>query len=282
VVLRAGNRSRRVELLGMPPRSELHPLLDARLRRIPLPPQGLLLSERLATVLGASAGDVLWLEVREGARREEAVVVAGVVDERVGLSAYMDLGALNRLLGEGPVLSAALLTVDARHEAELYARLEATPGVAGVTLKRAGVRTFTETFSRLLLVFSGILTAFGSVIVVGVVYNGARVLLAERERELASLRVLGFTRREISALLLGELGVQLVAGIPVGLLFGYGLAALSTSVMGPETLRIPLLITPGTYVFTVGVVALAGALSALLVRRQLDRLDLVAVLKTRE
>nr|WP_225937652.1 ABC transporter permease [Myxococcus sp. RHSTA-1-4] len=282
VALRAGSRSRRVELLGLPRDSRLHPLLDARLRRVPLPSEGVLLSERLATRLGARAGDVLRVEVLEGNRRERSVRVAGVVDEPLGFAAYMDTGALHRLLGEGPALSVALLTVDPRHERTLYARLEELPTVAGVTLKRALVDTLHETFFRVLLVFSGILTAFGSVIVVGVVYNGARLLVAEKERELASLRVLGFTRREISTVLLGELAVVLVAGIPLGLAFGYGLAALALTVMGPETMRIPLVIAPGTYAFTGVAVAVAGGLSALLVRRRLDRLDLVAVLKTRE
>ncbi len=282
VLLRAGNRSRRVELLGLPVHSRLHPLWGTGPRPLELPAEGLLLSERLATGLGVRVGDRLRMQVLEGAWREESVEVAGVVDEYVGLSAYMDVRTLNRLMAEGPTLSAAWLKVDPRQEAALYARLKATPAVGAVTLKHAILRVFDETFGQVLLVFSGFLTAFGAVIAFGVVYNGARILLAEKERELASLRVLGFTRREISGRLLGELGLQVVVGIPVGLVLGYGLAAFSITVMGPETLRIPLVITPRTYAFVAAAVAISGALSALLVRRKLDRLDLVAVLKMRE
>ncbi|MBN1204328.1 MAG: ABC transporter permease [Myxococcaceae bacterium] len=282
VLVRAGGRSRRVELLGLPARSRLHPLWGSGPRPMELPPEGLMLSERLATLLGVRAGERVRVQVLEGAWREESMEVAGVVDEYVGLSAYMEVGALNRLMAEGPTLSAALLKVDPRHEAELYARLKDTPAVGVVTLKHAMLRVFDETFGQVLLVFSGLLTAFGAVIAFGVVYNGARILLAEKERELASLRVLGFTRREISARLLGELGLQVAVGIPVGLVLGYGLAAFSITVMGPETLRIPLIISPRTYALVAGAVMVSGALSALLVRRRLDRLDLVAVLKMRE
>jgi len=281
-VLSAGNKRRRVEVLGLPRRAGLHPLMTRDRGRVDLPPGGVVLSERLARWLGVGVGAHVAIEVLEGPRPRRDVVVASVVDELIGLSAYMDIDALNRLMGEGPSVTAALLKVDRAAEPRLYAALKERPAVAAVTIKRALTEMFNDLMSRVILAFSGLLSAFASVIVFGVVYNSARILLAERAWELASLRVLGFTRREIAALLLGELAAQLVAGLPIGLLLGYILALISVHVMGPEAMTIPLVINARTYLLTVALVAAAGLASAVLARRRVDRLDLVAVLKTRE
>jgi putative ABC transport system permease protein len=281
-VLSSGLRRRRVELLGLPRTADLHPLLTVGRGRVELPPGGVVLSERLATRLGVATGERVAVELLEGPRPRRDVAIVSVVDELIGMSAYMDRAALNQLMDEGPSVTAALVQIDPSQERALYRALKDRPAVAGVTIKRALKQTFEQLMGRIMLVFSGLLTLFASVIVFGVVYNSARILLAERAWELASLRVLGFTRREISELLLGELAVQLVAGIPIGLAFGYALGFLSVHVMGPETMNIPLVITARTYLFTVATVVAAGAASAVLARRRVDRLDLVAVLKTRE
>jgi putative ABC transport system permease protein len=156
------------------------------------------------------------------------------------------------------------------------------PAAAVVIVNRSLLETFRETSGRNILFFTTVLSVFAATIAVGVVYNNARIQLAERAWELASLRVLGFTRGEVSVLLLGELALEIALAIPLGFLAGYGLAALLLVLMRVEMIEFPLIIFPGTYVYAGAVVLAAGAVSALVVRNRIDNLDLVAVLKTRE
>jgi putative ABC transport system permease protein len=194
----------------------------------------------------------------------------------------MRIEELNALLGEGPTVTQALLLVDGTRFAELEAKLAEIPSVAGVGSRAALIQGFREQSAQYLTVMMLIMTAFASVIAAGVVYNNARVAVAERARDLASLRVMGFTRREISTVLLGEMGVQVLLAIPVGLWVGYQLCLGIAGSVDPEQYRLPVVLTSRTYGFAVGVVLLAAAASALVVRRRLDRLDLIGVLKTRE
>jgi putative ABC transport system permease protein len=209
-------------------------------------------------------------------------VLTGVVDDLVGLSAYMDIAALNRLMSEGESISAVALTLDPTQAKAFYARLKEMPQVATVSIKGELLRSFRETNARFLLFFTAIVTAFAAAIAVGVVYNSARIALAERAWELASLRVLGFTRNEVSGLLLGELAIEIALAIPLGLWLGYLLSALIISMISVETISIPVIITSSTYAYAALTILAAGVASALLVRHRVDHLDLVAVLKTRE
>jgi putative ABC transport system permease protein len=227
-------------------------------------------------------GDPVRVVFLEGKRREVAMRVAGTVAEMAGQNAYLPLRELNRLAGEGEVVSFAQLRIDPAAEDTTLRALRDTPAAAGVIVNRSLVRSFRENNARNLLFFTGILSVFASVIAVGVVYNNARIQLAERSWELASLRVLGFTRREVSVLLLGELALEVAAAIPLGLAAGFGLAVLLVELMPHDTMEIPMVILPSTYLYAAGVVAAAGLASALVVRNRIDRLDLVAVLKTRE
>jgi putative ABC transport system permease protein len=205
-----------------------------------------------------------------------------VVEEYMGTSAYMDIDALRRLMREGPSLSGAVVRIDAAATAPLYERLKRTPRVAGVSLKRAAIESFEKTLGETMYVMIAINILFASIIAFGVVYNTARISLAERSRELASLRVLGFTRAEISSILLGELGLVTVVAIPVGLLLGYGMAGLLVLAFNTELYRFPLVVSARTFALAGLTVAVASAVSGLVVRRALDRLDLIGVLKTRE
>jgi len=208
--------------------------------------------------------------------------VAGVVNDMIGLFAYMDINALNRLMNEGESISAVSLTLDPLHADEFYSRVKQMPRVATVVVKGEILRAFRETNARFLLFFTGIVTLFATAIAVGVVYNSARIALAERAWELASLRVLGFTRREVSGLLLGELAIELAAAIPLGLWLGYLLSELIVALIHVETISFPVIITARTYAYSALAILIAGAVSALIVRHRVDHLDLVAVLKTRE
>lgn len=282
VRLRAGHHTYRTAVSGFPPDAKLRQLLDTDLHRVPLPPDGILLSQRLAERLAVKPGDRLMLESLEATRAKREAVVAGVVNDLVGLSAYMDITALNRLMGEGESISAVALTLDPTQAKAFYARLKEMPQVATVSIKGELLRSFRETNARFLLFFTAIVTAFAAAIAVGVVYNSARIALAERAWELASLRVLGFTRNEVSGLLLGELAIEIALAIPLGLWLGYLLSVLIVSMIQAETITFPVIITSGTYAYAALTILAAGVASSMIVRHRVDHLDLVAVLKTRE
>ena len=236
----------------------------------------------LAELLAAAPGDVLTVEVLEGRRPVRQVPVAALVEEYIATPAYMDRHAVNRLMSEGPVISGAYLQVDAREAEALYRTLKDTPVVAGVGLQTVMLRTFRETMAETMDIMISFYVAFGGLIALGVMYNSARIALSEHGRELATLRVLGFTRFEALYILLGELGVLTLLALPLGCLIGYGLAWFFAWSFDTELFRIPLVIERATYGAAVLVVLVAGAASALIVRRRVDRLNLVAVLKTRE
>lgn len=280
--VRFGPRHRRVGITGLVPDPQLFRPLDEAGRPVVVPAEGLVLSVKLADVLGARVGDVVAVDILEGERPTREVVVAAVVEDFTGLSAYMDVRAVRRLLRETDTASEVFLAVDSARLNDLYAELKQTPRVASVTVKAAALRGFEKTMAENLLRMRAINLAFAAVIAFGVVYNTGRIALAERARELATLRVIGFTRAEVSALLLGELAALTVAALPVGLGLGYGLAALAVVALETETQRFPLVVGPATFAFAAAVVVAAAAATALVVRRRVDRLDLVEVLKSRE
>jgi putative ABC transport system permease protein len=282
VRLRAGHRSYRTGITGVQDDASLQRILDAELRQARPAPGGVLLTARLAERLGVRPGDTLMAELLEGKRVKSAVRVTGTVREMAGMNAWMRLEELNRLAREGPVVSGAGLTVERAQETALLERLKQMPGAAVVIVNRTLVDTFRETSAKNVLFFTAILSAFAAVIAIGVVYNNARIQLAERAWELASLRVLGFTRREVSVLLLGELALEIALAIPLGFVAGFWLAALLIALMSQEVMEFPLVVFPGTYLYSGAVVVAAGVVSALIVRNRIDNLDLVAVLKTRE
>lgn len=278
----AGHRFYRAAIQGMPRGGELRRLLDSQLHVVQLPSEGLLLTERLARRLGVGIGQNVSVELLEGNRATRDVPVAGIVQDLIGLSAYMDLDALNRLLREGSSANQVSVSVDAAGEAGFLAALKELPSVATAASKRSVLDNFRTTTARNVLVFTGILTAFALIIAVGVVYNSARIALAERAWELASLRVLGFTRAEVSALLMRELALETLAALPFGCLLGYVLAWIVVQFTHSDLIEIPVIVAPRTYAVAALAIVAAGIASALIVRRRIDRLDLVAVLKTRE
>jgi putative ABC transport system permease protein len=282
VRMRAGHRHRDVAVTGVLPNPRLRRIVDREGRAIQMPAAGLVLSARLASVLAVAPGDFVTMEVLEGQRPVRRVVVNAVVDDVLGLSAYSDLGWLHQLMREGQVLSGAALLVDPAEETRLSARLKVLPAVAGAGFKRAVVENFRETLAANMNVSIMFNVFFAGIIAFGVVYNAARVSLSERSRELASLRVLGFTRAEISSILLGELALVTLAALPVGALLGYGMAVGIVQSMDSEVYRFPLVISRQAVAFAFLTVMTAALLSGLSVRRKLDHLDLVAVLKIRE
>ena len=282
VRLRAGHRSYRTAINGLADDATLLRILDAELREAKPAPGGVLLTTRLAERLGVAPGDAVIAELLEGKRIKAPLRVGGTVRELAGMNAWMRLEDLNRFAREGAVVSGAGLLVDRAQEGVLLERLKQMPAAAVVIVNRTLVDTFRETSAKNVLFFTAVLSVFAATIAVGVVYNNARIQLAERAWELASLRVLGFTRGEVSVLLLGELALEIAAAIPLGFAAGYGLAALLLALMPHEMIEFPLVISRPTYLYAGAVVVAAGVVSALVVRNRIDNLDMVGVLKTRE
>jgi putative ABC transport system permease protein len=280
--LRFAHRTRRTVLLGLQDSAELRRVVTKDLQPVTLPPEGLLLTTKLAEILEVIPGQNVVVEVLEGTRPAREIHVTGTVDELVGLAAYMDLRALHRLMNEGETSSGAFLMVDSPAIPKLYADLKQTPAVSAVSVPETARASFNETIAKTINVSTVILIAFAVIIAFGMVYNGARIALSERGHELASLRVLGFTRAEIGVMLLGEQAILTCIAIPVGFALGYGIAGLLTVVVDTELIRFPLLISRRTYVLAFLVIAGAAVLSGFLVKWRLRNLDLVAVLKTRE
>jgi putative ABC transport system permease protein len=204
------------------------------------------------------------------------------VDDLVGMSAYMELGALNRLMREGGTISGLRLMVEEEAMPDLYATLKATPAVGGVMIPSALLESFNRTLGRTMGTSTAVLIFFACVIAFGVVYSGARIALSERGRELASLRVLGFSHREVAGMLLGEQALLVAVAIPAGWALGYGLSWLVTWAIDTELMRLPLVVSLRTLVRAALIVSLAAVLSGLIVVRRLRQLDLVEVLKSRE
>jgi putative ABC transport system permease protein len=282
VRLRNGTRSRTLAITGLTPNPDLNRVVDRDGRPLSLPPHGLVLSRMLADLLGVAAGGTVRVEVLEGARPVREVPVAATVDDSMGLQAYMDIEAVRRLMREGDTVSGAAVSLDPAAVDRFYRAVKAVPAIAGVSLRQVMLQNFRDTMAQNmnLQIFFNVL--FAGIIAFGVVYNSARVSLSERERELASLRVLGFTRAEISLILLGELAIVTVAALPIGAAIGYGLGVLIMTGFNNEVYRLSFTVSPATTAWSFLIVMAAAFLSGLVVRRRLDRLDLVAVLKTRE
>lgn len=280
--LRFGHRSRNVSVSGLPAAPELNRVVDASGRVVTLPPDGLVISKILGEVLGVRPGDRVTVEVLEGRRPRRDLVVAALVDDFMGVAAYLEIGALHRLMREGGSLSGVSLLADPAALDTLYRELKLLPAVAGVAVTAAALASFRDIMAQNFEIVTVFNVGFAAIIAFGVVYNAARISLSERMRELASLRVLGFTIAEISLILLGELALLTLLALLPGALIGWGLSTLTVAALSSEVYRIPVVVTAKNVAWSCLAVIGAAAVSALVVRRRLDRLDLVAVLKTRE
>ncbi|NCA69947.1 MAG: ABC transporter permease [Sphingobacteriia bacterium] len=274
------HRDERVNILGLEPRPRLRGLLDAERRSLRPPPEGLLLTDYLAAKLGLALGDRVWIEVMEGQRRTLSLPLAGTLEEPIGVGAYMDRRALNRLMGEGPALSGAWLITDPAEHARVLKRLRELPRIAGVGVIADAERQFRDYIGDTVLVMMGILLLMAGSITFAVVYSNARIAFAERTRELATLRVLGFTHGEVAWILIGEIALLILLAIPLGWLIGTGFALLLTESMSMDLFRMPFIISMRSYAFAAAGVLLAAVLSLLTIARGLRRLDLLAALKT--
>ncbi|WP_373188259.1 ABC transporter permease [Halopseudomonas sp.] len=277
-----GHRQWRSSLTGIPDNAQLQFIVDDNLDSVALPPAGLLLTDFLATRLNLAAGDVVEVRVLEGRRPVIRIPVAGITSEFLGVGAYMKLDAMNRALETGDVVNQVLMNLDSARANSVYQDLRDTPRVMALNVRQAMLDSFFETLAKTFLTFTLVISVLGGIIAFGVIYNTVRISLAERGRDLASLRVLGYSHNEVAHILLGELAVMLILGIPLGWAVGHGLASLIVTMMQTELYRVPLIITGRTLALSANVVIVSALVSGFITWWRLRRLDLVAVLKTRE
>lgn len=277
-----GHRMKRLEILGLEPDSDLRRLIGSDRKPFPVPHDGVVLNSALAEMLGVAPGDTITVEVMEGVRPVRRLAVASLAEESIGLSAYMNVSALNRLMDEGRTVSGAFISIDELKAQRLYTLLKQTPAVSGVAVRESMLDSARALIAESLAITTSVLVVFSCIIASGMVYNNVRINLSERSHELASLRVLGFTDGEVSWLLLGEQALLTCGAIPCGWLAGFALSAFLAGRLSTELYRIPLVINPGSYVFSLLVVAAAAILSGLFIQSRIRRLDIIAVLKGRE
>jgi putative ABC transport system permease protein len=280
--LRHEHRSKQIVLTGLADDTQLRQIIDSQLRVNKVPADGVLLTRKLGEILGVTVGDTITLEVLEGTRQIRQVAVAGLSDELIGIAAYMDATALAHLLREDNLISGVWLRLDPAYAEALFANLKRMPAVSNVAIRSAMVASVKQIIDRAFLRVSLVEMLFAAVIIGGMVYNSVRISLSERGNELASLRVLGFTHREIVVMLLGEQALLTLLAIPVGMAMGYAICAVLVPIFDRELFRIPLVFGVKAITYPVTTTLVAAMLSALLVARRLRHLDLIAVLKTRE
>jgi putative ABC transport system permease protein len=279
VRIRSGSHWRDTVIIGLPADSALRTLLHDGKTPVTLPTSGVVMNEDLARRLDVRVGDSVEADILEGDWSSTTFPVAGLIAEPFGLLVYARADWLADLLGEQPRVSALLLSVDSRQADELRAALKQQPEVIGVASTRNMIERYRDQTGGSMLGFTIVLTISAAAIAIGVVYNNARIALSLRARDLATLRVLGFTRQEISTVLLAELAAQVVVGIPLGLAVGTWGSVQLAAAMSSEMIRFPVFIESATYATAAVIALVSGISSALLVRRKLDQLDLVSVLK---
>jgi putative ABC transport system permease protein len=282
VRIRRGSVERRILLSGKVRGADLSRVIDVDLHPVVLPENGLAISSMLAQVLGVRVGDEVEIDLLEGRRRTVILPVAATVEDYFGIRAMMDAGALQRLMREAPAANSVHVSVDTSLLDSFYAKIKAMPIVSGLALQRVSLANFREAVALLVTTMASIYAGLAAIIAFGVVYNNARISLSESARDLASMRVLGFTRQEVLRMLLLELAILIVLAQPIGWAIGYGLAWIMQTRLAGELMRVRLVVEPFTYALASVTVIAAALFSALVVRGRVYALDLVSVLKTRD
>jgi putative ABC transport system permease protein len=282
VEIRAGSRFRRLSLVGLKAGAILNRIIDSHEKLIPIPEEGLILSAKLAEVLSVKIGDTVMVRVLDGRRPTLQIQVAGLSRDFAGTTAFVSLDTLNRHLGDGDHITGAYLSVAAGKWRDFLTATKSIPQIGGVVIKESIRKSFRKTTAESIGLVQKLYMGFAVVVAFGIVYNSARISLSERQRELATLRVVGFTRREVAEVLVGELVILTAIAVPFGLLIGSGFATAILRTINTEFVRIPVILSSTNYALATLVVSLAALFSALFASRRLDQLDLVGVLKARD
>lgn len=276
------NHFKRLAITGKPPAPDLARILDPDLRVMPIPDDGLILSEALATALGVRPGDQVTIEVLEGARPTVTLPVSGISLGYVGLAATMGIASLNRMLGEDALISGVNVQIDPALQPAFFAAAKAAPKTSFISVTALTVSRFRATLAENITVMISVYVTLAAIIAFGVVYNFARITLSELGRELASLRVLGFTKAEVAAIPLAELGIVVALAQPLGWGIGYAIGRAMVAAFSSDLYRVPFVIGTGVYATASLIVCGAALASALAVRGRINALDMIEVLKTRE
>jgi putative ABC transport system permease protein len=282
VRIRNGSVERRIMISGRPLDADLRGIIDADLHAVALPENGLAVSAWLAGILGVHVGDFVEVDLLEGQRRTVSLPVAALIEDFFGIQGMMDLDSLARLMREAPTVTAVSVMLDDNNSDLFYRTVKSMPAVSGVGVQRLSLANYRTLLAPIETSMATIYSGFAALIAFGVVYSSSRILLSERARELASLRVLGFGRGEVLIILLMELGLLTLLAQPFGWGAGYLLAWFMRFNLAGEVMRGRLIIEHSSYAFASGIVLGAAVISALVVRDRVNQLDLVAVLKTRD
>lgn len=276
------NFEKRVAIEALFPGADLSRVLDSEGHVVTAPTDGILLSDRLASELGVGVGDTVDVDFLSGRREHHRLTVSGTVVQYFGLGAFIDADFAARLFRESPRISSANVLIDRNRIDELHGRLKQIPNLSGLIMLDDMRRSFRETIRDNIVIMTSIYIAIAVMITVGVTYNSARIQLSERARELASLRILGFTTAEVSYILMGETLLLVLIAQPLGWGVGSLLAWAMSFAFASDLYSIPLVLSRATFGYASVIALLAAVVSVLLVRRRLDTLNLVTVMKTRE
>lgn len=280
--LSSGYRSHRGSVSGVPDQALLSPVYDNNRGLISIPKEGVILGSALANKLRVTIGDTIQIKLLDGRRPHVTLPIVDVIDTYIGMPAYISLEALNRIMKEPQQIDVINILMDTNQENDLFRELKKTPKVSAVMVKEGAIRTFENTMAETILIFISFFTMFACALAFGLVYNSSRIALSERGRELATLRVMGFSNMEISYILLGEMALFVLVSLPLGCLIGYGLAWMIVTLMENELYRIPIIIFPDSYGLSMSIILVAAIVSAAIVQSKIRNLNMLEVLKTRE
>ncbi|OYW31729.1 MAG: ABC transporter permease [Chthoniobacter sp. 12-60-6] len=277
-----GHHSRRLYILGLSKNTHLVNPRDMQGRPIAMPAEGLVVSQKLGEVLGVKIGDHLQVQTMEGRCETREIAVRGFMSDFYGMAAYMDIDAVRRHLRESETMTGAFLTVDQNRWDAFMRDVKSQPKIEFASAKKDQLAAFRASTGQSIGMLRQLFLWMAVIVAFGVVYNSARIALSERGRDLATLRVVGLTKREIAGVLLGELSLLVLVALPLGLIFGNSLALYVIAAVSNETVRLPPHINSSTYANSVLVVLAATGASFAMVSLMLSRLDLVSVLKARD
>ncbi len=277
-----GHLSRQSALQGHFAGASLARVIDDVAGPVTLPDHGVILPELVARDLGLVPGDRVRVALLSPPRAVLDLPVSAIIHQSLGGEAHIAASALFQAMQVAPQVNQIHLLIDAAQMSALQARLKTLPAVAGLADWQEVRRQFDASIAESLLTMVVIYTGVGVLIAIGVVYNAARIQLSERSHELATLRVLGFTRGEVSYVLVGEMMLLALVAVPLGWVLGYQFAQGMVAAISTDVVQMPFVISRRTYAMA-GLVVLVGSLGAvLIVRRRLDRVDLVSALKARD
>ncbi len=278
--LKNGWREKNTMIMGIERNSRVYHLSGLNGGRIDVPREGILLTEGLAESLGVKRGDMLTIEALNKPGIERQVTVKGLVEEYMGGSGFMELDVLNGVLQEGSTINNALINL--RYNSGNFVRdIEGMAYVQSVREPDDMVKQYNE-YMGLMYAYIGVIITLSCIMGFAIIYNTTTISIMERKRELASLRIMGFTNKKVSELIFNENTAVSVMGLIVGMPLGRFMGVQMLNYVPEDMMSLPLVIFPKTYVLAAVTVALFVILAQMANMRRISRMDLVEVMKSRE